>query len=364
MARTEEAKRSTYVAPQRKRRGLIGLVIGLLAVVGIVIGAAVVLPPIFEDMRAPADYEGTGADLISVSIPEGATGTDVAGILFENDVIASQEAMVDILVADSSITFQPGTYELKTQMSAQAAIDALVAPGAAQLWRITIPEGWVITQVFDELSAATGFSVEEFESAAESVQAEHLPEWAISLEGWMFPATYEFDPTESSAESILVTLVNRMHQALEDRGVTGDEAQEVLTMAALVQREGRTAEDFDQMARVFFNRLEIDMKLQSDATVAYGTGHMHVVTTTPEERADTSNPYNTYAHHGLPVGPIGAPGDTALDAAINPADGDWLFFVTVNPETGETVFSETYEEHEQAVARFQEWLAENPSWGS
>lgn len=364
MPRTEEAKRSTYIPPRKRGRGLIGLAVGLLALVGIVIGAAVILPPIFEDMRTPADYEGTGVDPIEVSIPEGATGTDVADILFESDVIASQEAMVDILVADPSIAFQPGTFELRTQMSAQAAIDALTAPGAAMLWRITIPEGWVITQVFDELAAVTGFEVAEFESAAETVQAEHLPESAVSLEGWMFPATYEFDTSSSTPESILVTLVNRMTQALDERGVSADEAQEVLTMAALVQREGRTAEDFDKMARVFLNRLDIDMLLQSDATVAYGTGHMHVVTTTPEERADEANPYNTYVHHGLPPGPIGAPGDTAIDAALNPADGDWLYFVTVNPESGETVFSETYEEHQQAVERFQEWLRENPGWGS
>lgn len=364
MARTEEAKRSTYIPPKKRGRGLIGLVIGLLALVGIVIGAAVVLPPIFEDMRAPADYEGVGVDPIEISIPDGANGTDVADILFENDVIASQEAMVDILLKDPSITFHAGTYQLRTQMSAQSAIDALTAPGAAVLWNITIPEGWVITQVFSHLSETTGIPLEEFESAAETVGSDLLPSWADTLEGWMFPATYDFDPSTTTAESILTTLVNRMYQALEERGVTAEQSQEVLTMAALVQREGRTAEDFGKMARVFENRLDIDMLLQSDATVAYGTGHMHVVTTTPEERADTSNPYNTYAHHGLPPGPIGAPGDAAIDAALNPADGDWLYFVTVNPETGETVFSETYEEHEQAVERFQEWLRENPGWGS
>lgn len=364
MRRAEPAKRSTYIEPPRKRKGLIGLAIGLVVVLALVIGAAVVLPPLIRDMRAPSDYTGEGVDPIEVSIPEGATGTDVAGILYENDVIASSEAMIELLVADPSIQFQPGTFELKTQMSAQAAIDALTAPGAAMLWRITIPEGWVITQVFEELSAVTGYDVSEFETAADTVQAEHLPDDAVSLEGWMFPATYEFDTSTSTPESILTTLVNRMTQALDERGVTADEAQELLTMAALVQREGRTPEDFGKMVRVFQNRLDIDMLLQSDATVAYGTGHMHVVTTTPEERADESNPYNTYVHQGLPPGPIGAPGDAAIDAALNPADGDWLYFVTVNPETGETVFSVTYEEHQQAVERFQQWLRDNPGWGS
>ena len=105
------------------------------------------------------------------------------------------------------------------------------------------------------------------------------------------------------------------------------------------------------------------MRLQSDATVAYGTGNLHVVTTTADERADATNPYNTYANDGLPVGPIGAPGDTAIQAALDPTPGDWLYFVTVNPETGETVFSTTLAEHNVGVQQFQQWLRDNPGWG-
>jgi UPF0755 protein len=87
------------------------------------------------------------------------------------------------------------------------------------------------------------------------------------------------------------------------------------------------------------------------------------VTTTAEERADAENPYNTYVHLGLPVGPIGAPGDVAIQAALSPTEGDWLYFVTVNPETGETVFSETLAEHNVAVEQFRQFLRDNPGWG-
>jgi UPF0755 protein len=101
------------------------------------------------------------------------------------------------------------------------------------------------------------------------------------------------------------------------------------------------------------------MRLQSDATVAYGTGHTDRVTTTGAERADADNPYNTYAHDGLPVGPIGLPGDDAIDSALHPADGPWLYFVAVNLKTGETVFSTTEAEHEAAVKQWQSWCHES-----
>jgi UPF0755 protein len=102
------------------------------------------------------------------------------------------------------------------------------------------------------------------------------------------------------------------------------------------------------------------MHLQSDATVSYGSGGT-TVTTTDAERAD-GNLYNTYVHAGLPVGPIGAPGETAIDAALHPADGTWLYFCAINLKTGETVFSTTLAEHGRAVKKWQQWMRENPGW--
>ena len=133
-------------------------------------------------------------------------------------------------------------------------------------------------------------------------------------------------------------------------------------MASLVEREARLAEDFPRVARVFYNRLEIDMLLQSDATVTYWTEQTHRASTTDKERQDASNPYNTYVHKGLIPRPISNPGDVAIDAAVNPADGEWLYFVTVNLETGETVFSNTHEEHEKARDQWLKWLEENPDY--
>lgn len=363
MAR-ETRRRSTYTEPER-RGSVVKLLIGIVVTVAVIIGGAFAAQQVLGQLNSsPDDYEGSGGDPVTVTIPAGSNGTDIANVLYEADVIASPQAMVDILYANPELDrFQPGSFELRLQMSARAAIEMLQDPASAVVTRVTIPEGFVITQVFERLAEQSGVPVEDFEAAAAEPADYGLPADSVSLEGWLFPATYEVDPGDS-AEQILARMVSRMQQELTEQGISAEQAHETLTMAALIQREGRSHEDFTRMARVFYNRLDIDMRLQSDATVAYGTGHLHVVTTTPEERADPENRYNTYVHTGLPPGPIGAPGSDAIRAAVNPAAGDWLYFVTVNPQTGETVFSVTYDEHLQGVARFQEWLRENPSWGS
>jgi UPF0755 protein len=137
----------------------------------------------------------------------------------------------------------------------------------------------------------------------------------------------------------------------------------VLTLAGLVQKEGGPEVDFPKVARVFQNRIDQGMRLQSDATVSYGTGNKSIFTE-DEERADASNPYNTYANDGLPIGPISAPGQAAIDAVLNPVPGPWLYFVLINGETGETAFSTTGAEHEAAVEVWQQWLRDNPDWNT
>jgi UPF0755 protein len=115
---------------------------------------------------------------------------------------------------------------------------------------------------------------------------------------------------------------------------------------------------------VFLNRIDEGMPFQSDATVAYGAGVTGTVWTTDEQRADESNIYNTYVHLGPPPGPISNPGEDAIAGARNPADGNWLYFVAVDLATGETIFSDTYEEHLRAVDQLQDWCAksENASY--
>jgi UPF0755 protein len=155
-------------------------------------------------------------------------------------------------------------------------------------------------------------------------------------------------------------MVDRAEAELEQYDIALKDSFDVVNLAALIQSEAKLEEDFFKVARVFQNRLDVGMLLQSDATVNYGTNGK-TVTTTDAQRADKS-PYNTYVYTGLPAGPISNPGELAIEAALRPADGDWLFFVTVNLKTGETKFSVTLTEHERAAQEFYAWLRENPEW--
>jgi UPF0755 protein len=174
-----------------------------------------------------------------------------------------------------------------------------------------------------------------------------------------------------TAPDLVKMLVDRSFQALDAAGVAPEDRWRTVIKASLIEREagarGDDYTDYFKVSRVIENRLNPELfesgLLQFDSTVHYGVGDDSVVTTTEAQRSDPANLYNTYVHPGLPPGPIGNPGDKAIEAAINPVDGPWLYFVTVDLDSGETVFSSTIEEHEAAVVRFRAWLDEHPEYG-
>ena len=311
-------------------------------------------------LPADNDFEGTGtAPEIQITIEEGEYGDVIAQRLADSGVTKSFDAVYSLLLADSSIVFTPGTYTLKTGMSAASAVATLSDPSNRITLKVTIPEGSVLSATFAALSEGTGIPVSEFDDAAADPTAFGIPAKAPSVEGFLFPATYEFNPTQD-ATSILQTMVDEMNTRLDSLGVAPGKRFEVVTFAALVQREaGSNPDDFAKIARVFQNRLDAGWKLESDASVAYGTGNLHTVWTTDAERADASNPYNTYVHSGLPAGPIGLPGEVALKAVLKPKPGPWFFFVPVNLKTGETRFSETSAQHGAAVQELRAWCNAN-----
>ena len=352
-----------YHEPKKKRRGAWGCLVGLLIVAGLVAGAAYFLhgpiSAVVERFTPAADYEGAGTGEVVFMIHEGENGSDIANNLVSQDVVASYDAFYDHLLAQTpEPEFLPGAYQLANRMSSAAALDALTDPANKLENTFVIPEGTALPDVLVSASEGTGIPVEELQAAAaESPQSYGLPAEATSLEGFLFPATYTLDPG-IDAHGVVQTLVSRQFEALDAAGVAEADRWKTVVLASIVQREaGSNTDDFPKIARVFQNRLDQGINLESDATVAYGTGNVHTVWTTDEERADASNPYNTYANPGLPVGPIGNPGDIAIAAALHPADGTWLFFVPVNLATGETVFSTTVEEHDAAVAQLQAWCA-------
>jgi UPF0755 protein len=314
----------------------------------------------------PDDYPGPGSGRVSFQVHPGDSATAMGNNLEDAGVVASAEAFVDAAGADpDSASIQPGYYVLKKKMASDDVVKILVNPANIVKDTVTIPEGLRVVDTVAVLAAKTKYSKGDFQKVLDKPGQLGLPAYAKGdPEGYLFPATYDFGPGDRPVD-MLRAMVDRWHQAAADADLeagakrVGYTRAEVMTVASLVQAEGR-GDDMPKIARVIYNRLEhpgtagTTGKLQIDATVNYAAGNsLRAVPSSADLQIDS--PYNTYAHAGLPPGPIEAPGDEAIQAALNPADGDWYYYVTVNLKTGETKFAETAEQFAQYKAELREY---------
>lgn len=312
------------------------------------------------------DYPGPGESEVVVEIPSGATLTDIAQVLVDQGVVKSTKAFLQAAKdTPEASSIQSGSYRLLTAMSAKGALAALLDLDNLVRNQVTIPEGLRNSQVLQRISEATGIALADLEAALADTANLNLPDWANgATEGFMFPETYAFD-TNPTAISILSQMPAQFTQVTNGIDFVG-RAQalgispfEAVTVASIIEKETRNPDYGPDMAQVIYNRLRIDMALQMDSTVHFAVNSSGTVTTTDQERAFDS-PYNTYLHKGLPPGAISNPGVNALQSAVNPTTGDYLFFVTVNLDTGETKFAADYTAHQANVAEFQAWCRANP----
>ena len=276
---------------------------------------------------------------VSISIPAGATGTEIAQILQAAGVVASSESFFRAAVANpKAAAIAPGTHLLSLKISGKTALEQLLDPK-----RITdlikIVEGAWNSEVFTQMAATKNWS----EVPAQSAKQVVLPKGVTALEGVLFPAQYSF--AEGTTQiAALQSMVNRFSEALSGLDFVDPagklSTQQLITLASLVQAEGDT-KDFVKISQVIRNRLVIGMPLQLDSTVHYLKNTRGEIFLS-NNSTKLKSPYNTYQNYGLPPAPIGNPGLAALKAAIAPAKGDWLFFITVAP--GDTRFTKSFAE--------------------
>jgi UPF0755 protein len=300
------------------------------------------------------DYVGQGEGTVVVVIEPGDLGEDVARKLVAADVVKSFDAIYRPMLSSDLVIF-PGHYEFPLQIPGAEALRILLEAKPITT-SVTIPEGFQIAQIVPELSAKLGLAPADL-FAAINVANDLFP--GPTLEGYLFPATYSFSPGVS-ASVVIEKMTDRTLQELDRFDIALEDSLEVLTLASIIQEEARLEKDFFKVSTVFNNRLERGMLLQTDPTVKYY--YEGSIKSFQQGVADRKNPYNTYVYAGLPPGPISSPGSLAIEAALNPAPGNYLFFVSINLNTGETVFSETLQEHEKAVQLYMKWLRENPDW--
>ena len=344
----------------RSSRNKLFLVLGIIAAAALVVGGLFVSGVFSND-----DYVGGGSGEVQFTIADGEYGDAIAINLAKADVIKSSKKFYNVLLdTKPEPVFSPGIYKLKQHMSNAAALSALQDPSSRVENTAIIPEGTTLKGTLQILAQSLSIPLADLQAAAATPSAyAGVPSQATTLEGFLFPATYKFTPGVT-AQTVIKTMVGNTIAALDKAGVAVENRWKRVIMASVIQKEmSPIPGDAAKIARVFYNRLDAGMNMGSDVTTCYGAGLVgrDCLLITQAALDDASNPYNTRKNPGLPIGPISNPGQTAIDAAAHPADGDWLFFVTVNLKTGETVFSNTNAEHEAAVAKYEQWLRENPN---
>lgn len=358
---------------QRRERGLAVQIACLTLLIGMVayIGLTWLNPP------SRKDFQGAGnGEEVMVEIAEGETISELGPELVQLGVVKSNGAFqsaAGLNIAAANVT--PGFYRVQKEMSATEAVAALVNP-MNKVELLQIPGG----QTLADIKVVGGPKRKGIYSSIEDVTCKHsancvklaqlehvaataspaslgVPEWARAavekrgndpkrLEGLIVPGQYVINP-QHDAQAILKDLITRSTKKYEESGIVarsqtvGLTPYELLTAASLVEREAPRG-DFDKVARVILNRLKEPMRLEFDSTVNYGLAEQEIATT-DEDRARVT-PWNTYAKEGLPETPISAASMEAISAVENPANGDWLFFVTIDKQ-GTTVFNRSFEDH-------------------
>lgn len=297
--------------------------------------------PDFNDAQSVQDLPE-----VIVEIPNGATGSQIASILFESGVVKSSQAYFRVAVGDArSQKVAPGSHRMTLKISARQALDQLLDPDRIPNL-IRVAEGAWKSEV-EKAFITFGFTKQEVSKAFSSLK---LPQGFSKSEGLIFPAQYSF-PQGTSAQVAAQSMIDRFSEDPYGRkllqGNKDFSAQQLLTIASIVQAES-TNEDFSKVARVIYNRLKIGMPLQMDSTVHYimqARGDIFL----SRKSTTLNSPYNTYKKFGLPPGPISSPSSDAIKATLEPIQGDWLYFITVAP--GDTRFTASFDE-------FSSWKVE------
>jgi UPF0755 protein len=377
--RMTRADRIREARGQRKRRIVRGFVLAVIIVV--VVGAVFLGSRLWHTLFGSGnDFSGDGVNDVVIQIHDGDSTTAIGKTLQERKVVATVSAFVDAADGKTAISsIQPGFYKVRTEIPASNAVARLADP-QNRVGKLVIPEGRqlddiqdvktnaVTDGIFSLISRATCVnldgdrhcvSVDDLKKSASSAAPAELsvPDWATNpvtalgndhrrLEGLIAPGTWNIDPS-AAPQDILSTLIGISATQYAQGGLL-DTAKamnmspyQILTVGSLVQRESKP-DDFAKVARVIYNRLAENRTLEFDSTVNYPLDRIEVATTDADRAQRTQ--WNTYVRPGLPATPICSPGQPALAAAEQPAQGDWLYFVTVDMQ-GTTLFTRDYEQH-------------------
>jgi len=346
----------SFLARNAKRIALLVLIVALLGGV-----TALAYTATYNFVRTDKfeTYDPDG-EVVTISIPEGSTASEIGQILKDNELIENVFLFrLKAKLTGAENNFQYGVYKIIRGMPDETIMEVLQEGGKAESVTITIPEGWSVRQIAQYLEEQNICLASEFEAACNSAEYDfdfyrelkNRGDREYLLEGYLWPDTYEIIP-ENGAEGVVKRMIREFerkweaHPEWEERmdelGMTVDE---LITMASCIEREAMLADEAPKVARVLMNRLEAGMPWGLNATILYalgkeGTGEDYV----SYSDLEVDSKYNTYMYTGYPVGPICNPGQASIEAVLNAAEGDWLYFIGYEDGTGEHLFTSNYDE--------------------
>lgn len=350
--------------PQQQRRSKTPAIAAIVSLLAVAVIAYFFVVPAVKSMFAPQQGQTVPAGQdVSITIPEGASGDDIASILSKNHVIENpKDYYAAVAKEGAEMSLKPGDYALKTGMDAVDVVRQLVAgPNSGAV--LTIQEGLTLEQTAERVEAAYGISKDEFLTQAKaSKYADDYPflegAYNDSLEGYLYPKTYTFTgaPTaDDIIRKLLDQFVSETASLNLDKGANGLSAQQIVTMASLIERETAVDSERPTIASVIYNRLDADMPLQIDAAIVYARGGGNQAVTYSDLEIDS--PYNVYKNYGLTPGPICSPSISSIKAALNPDKTDYLYYVASATGDGTHKFSSDYEQFEKDSQEYSESLS-------
>ncbi|MFD0705055.1 endolytic transglycosylase MltG [Alloscardovia venturai] len=349
---------------RRKRRRRILITILIIAfIVGLGFGGVALTHKLRSATQASTtrtaenlDYPGPGSGSVEVTFEEGEGTAQFAQKLVNAGVIRSVGAFTSaVSSAHAENKLQAGTFTLKKKMAA-ADVVTVVTDASKISGSLVVRPGETLKTVIASAVKMTKFSQEDFDALTASDGSGILPNAAGGKwEGWFEPGTYNVK-SKTSSHDILAEMVNKRIAKLQSLGVSEDQYETVLSKASIVEGEVNHSEYYGKVARVIENRLAQDMPLGMDSVIAYSLG-INARQLTVSQLSDASNPYNDRINKGLPPTPINMPSDDAIKAVMNPEQGDWIYFVTVNLETGETKFTADESQFQEFSKEYQSWEA-------
>ncbi|MEI3605789.1 endolytic transglycosylase MltG [Pseudogracilibacillus sp. SE30717A] len=314
---------------------------------------------------------------IEVEIPMGSSTSEIASILEDNGIIKNSKVFRFYIKFKNHSDFQAGEYTLTPSLSLADIVKELQSGKVMEepIYRITIPEGKTIEQIADILANKLSFTQESFLKTVNDDEfinelMNHYPdlltdevlneELYMPLEGYLFAGTYDIYEEEPSVKAVIDMMVQRTDQIIKSKKGEVEESgltvHEILTLASVIERESKFSKDRPKVAQVYFNRIENNMKLQSDITAFYGLKNLKHKAVVTYDDIEVKTPYNTYVVDGLPIGPIDSPSEESIDGVLNPEGKDFTKLYYFSRPNGETFYSDTLDEHNQIKEEYRhEW---------